>query len=70
MAGRGAQTFKKRQKEQQRREKQQEKFEKRKRRKETSTGGEGLGPPIEDVMEAPAGLPPELRPAEPELKGI
>ncbi len=37
MAGRGSQTFKKRQKEQQRKEKQQEKFAKRLQRKENRT---------------------------------
>lgn len=40
MAGRGAQSFKKRQKEQQRREKQQEKFAKRLERKRVGPGGE------------------------------
>jgi hypothetical protein len=59
MAGRGAQSFKKRQKEQQRREKQQEKFAKRMQRKlagpaeeepEIIIGEDGLPilPPSED----------------------
>ena len=44
MAGRGAQTFKKRQKEQQRREKQQEKFARRLQRKheKAASGQTGL----------------------------
>ena len=52
MAGRGAQTFKKRQKEQQRKEKAQEKLTKRLER--TPTGVPGSGPPIaepEDFLE-------------------
>jgi hypothetical protein len=40
MAGRGAQSFKKRQKEQQRKEKQQEKFAKRLERNRLGPGGE------------------------------
>jgi hypothetical protein len=40
MAGRGAQSFKKRQKEQQRKEKQQEKFAKRLERKRVGPGSE------------------------------
>jgi hypothetical protein len=40
MAGRGAQSFKKRQKEQQRKEKQQEKFAKRLERKRLGPAGE------------------------------
>lgn len=40
MAGRGPQTFKKRQKEQQRKEKQQEKLEKRMLRKQSKESGE------------------------------
>jgi hypothetical protein len=47
MAGRGPQSFKKRQKEQQRKEKQQEKAAKRLTRKE-------LGPETQDTMETPA----------------
>jgi hypothetical protein len=53
MAGRGAQTFKKRQKEQQRKEKQQEKFAKRLERKRLGPMPEGevdeFGEPIVSV---------------------
>jgi hypothetical protein len=48
MAGRGAQSFKKRQKEQQRKEKQQEKFAKRLERKRL-----GLGPEEGDTEDEP-----------------
>jgi hypothetical protein len=47
MAGRGPQSFKKKQKEQQRKEKQQEKFAKRMQRKEQ-------GPEDQDTTESPA----------------
>jgi hypothetical protein len=52
MAGRSAQSFKKRQKEQQRREKQQEKFAKRMQRKQQ---GPGDGEP--EVVIGEDGLP-------------
>ncbi len=55
MAGRGSQTFKKRQREQQRKEKQQEKFAKRLQRKENRTPGQG--PEFGDASEM---LPPDL----------
>ncbi len=55
MAGRGAQTFKKRQKEQQRKEKREEKFAKRLERKR-------LGPASEEPDESP--LDPELFPGD------
>lgn len=48
MAGRGAQSFKKRQKEQQRKEKQQEKFAKRLERKRLGPGAEGGEEPADD----------------------
>jgi hypothetical protein len=51
MAGRGPQSFKKRQKEQQRKEWQEEKRAKRGDRK--SDNPEGSGPPIEPVEDAP-----------------
>jgi hypothetical protein len=44
MAGRGQQTFKKRQKEQQRKEKAQAKMEKRLQRKQENEGRERIGP--------------------------
>ena len=44
MAGRGAQTFKKRQKEQQRREKQQEKFARRLQRKHEKAAADPSSP--------------------------
>lgn len=51
MAGRGPQTFKKRQKEQQRKEKQQEKMEKRVQRKQDSEGRDGSGPEMGEPLE-------------------
>jgi hypothetical protein len=51
MAGRGPQTFKKRQKEQQRKEKQQTKAEKRVERRQESEGREGSGPEMGEPME-------------------
>ena len=61
MAGRGAQTFKKRQKEQQRKERQQEKMEKRLQRKRESEDREGSGPemgePLEPILIDPLPLP-------------
>ena len=55
MAGRGPQTFKKRQKEQQRKERQQEKFEKRLQRKAESENRERSGPemgePLQPIVE-------------------
>ncbi len=52
MAGRGPQTFQKRQKEQQRKEKQQEKASRREDRKAESANREpGSGPPIEEAEE-------------------
>lgn len=58
MAGRGGQTFLKRQKEQQRKEKQQEKIARRQQRKtEKETGGGG--PIIEAMDESDLGLGPE-----------
>lgn len=51
MAGRGAQTFKKRQKEQQRKEKQQEKLAKRIERKRLGPGEPG--DELEDVLNGP-----------------
>ena len=59
MPGRGAQTFKKRQKEQERKERQQEKFAKRLERKRQDgtpqqdveiVGLDGLPPPEEEVV--------------------
>ncbi|MBI2686771.1 MAG: hypothetical protein HYX27_10680 [Acidobacteria bacterium] len=47
MAGRGAQTFNKRQKEQQRKERQQEKFAKRLERKKQSEAGQAPSDEIE-----------------------
>ena len=55
MAGRGAQTFKKRQKEQQRKEKQQEKLAKRAERKRL--GPDAPGDDIEELAEAPLSGP-------------
>ena len=58
MAGRGATTFEKRQKEQNRKEKRQDKLARRQQRKEESAQRPG-GPPIEPLdesfNEAPAG---------------
>jgi hypothetical protein len=54
MAGRGAQSFKKRQKEQQRKEKQQEKFAKRLERKR-----QGPSPATDEVVEGDGGPAPE-----------
>jgi hypothetical protein len=45
MAGRGPQTFQKRQKEQQRKERQQEKIDKRAQRKQQKENGTGEGGP-------------------------
>lgn len=55
MAGRGPQSFKKRQKEQQRKEKQQEKLAKKLARKQQSSGL----PPIEP-LETPASFPASM----------
>jgi hypothetical protein len=59
MASRGAQTYKKRQKEQQRKERQQEKFEKRMERKRQAsldrsetTGAETTPAPNEDAFQS------------------
>ena len=54
MAGRGAQTFKKRQKEQQRREKQQEKFARRLQRKheKVASGQSGVEEPAALELES------------------
>jgi hypothetical protein len=61
MAGRGPQTFKKRQKEQQRKERQQEKMEKKLQRRRESEDREGSGPemgePVERIVIDPALLP-------------
>jgi hypothetical protein len=54
MAGRGAQTFQKRQKEQQRKEKQQEKFAKRLERKRNPEGSE---PGVEETSAADEATP-------------
>lgn len=51
MAGRGPQTFKKRQKEQQRKEKQQVKAERREERRRESENREGSGPEMGEPME-------------------
>ena len=59
MAGRGPQTFKKRQKEQQRKERQQEKAEKRIQRRQESENREGSGPEM--------GEPLELEPIDPNM---
>ncbi len=64
MAGRGGQTFKKRQKEQNRREKQQEKMAKRLERKHNKTGG---GPEIAEPLEP--FYDPETDP-EPDIPGL
>lgn len=52
MAGRGSQTFQKRQKEQQRKEKQQEKMAKRLMKKQNKGTGEGDDSDIEPLTEA------------------
>jgi hypothetical protein len=61
MAGRGAQTFKKRQKEQQRKDRQQEKMEKRIQRKRENEDRVGSGPemgePMEPIIIDPLQLP-------------
>jgi len=58
MAGRGPQTFKKRQKEQQRKERQQAKLEKRMQRRQDQEGRERSGPemgePVVPVENYPA----------------
>jgi hypothetical protein len=51
MAGRGPQTFKKRQKEQQRKERQQEKMEKRLQRRRESGDREQSGPEMGEPVE-------------------
>lgn len=51
MAGRGQQTFKKRQKEQQRKEKQQVKMEKRLQRKQDNENRERTGPEMGEPLE-------------------
>lgn len=51
MAGRGPQTFKKRQKEQQRREKQQAKAERREERRKEAENREGSGPEMGEPVE-------------------
>lgn len=55
MAGRGKQTFKKRQKEQQRKERQQTKFEKRLQRKADNENRERSGPemgePVQPIVD-------------------
>ncbi len=50
MAGRGPQTFKKRQKEQQRKERQEEKLAKRLQRKQESTSGAPVDPDSDDWL--------------------
>lgn len=57
MAGRGAQTFKKRQKEQQRKERQQEKMEKRLQRKRENGDREESGPEMGEPL-APIEIDP------------
>ena len=52
MAGRGAQTFKKHQKEQQRKERQQAKLARRAQRKTDSEGREISGPEMGEPMES------------------
>jgi len=61
MAGRGPQSFKKRQKEQQRKEWQEEKRAKRIQRKQDGTDGPG-GPPIETADGEPFSLDDIPRP--------
>jgi hypothetical protein len=56
MAGRGATTFEKRQKEQNRKEKRQDKLARRQQRKQESTDRPG-GPPIEQIDGAPEEAP-------------
>jgi hypothetical protein len=51
MAGRGPQSFKKRQKEQQRKEKQQAKMEKKLQRRSESENREGSGPEMGEPIE-------------------
>jgi hypothetical protein len=81
MAGRGPQTFKKRQKEQQRKEKQQEKIAKRLQRRQekpdSTLDSDGIEWPTEDTAEAGIsddGINPVRRPdptsgaPEPELQ--
>jgi hypothetical protein len=63
MAGRGAQTFKKRQKEQQRKEKQQEKFAKRIERKKMGPEGESEDDNLENQMTTAQEAMAELRAA-------
>jgi hypothetical protein len=58
MAGRGPQTFTKRQKEQSRKEKQQEKLAKRLQRKEQKTEGGGE---LDEIRPGPQPLPEEFR---------
>jgi hypothetical protein len=67
MAGRGPQTFKKRQKEQQRKEKQQEKLEKRLQRKQQKEDGTWNPDAGDDVDTEPdAATNDDLPPAQPE----
>lgn len=51
MAGRGQQTFKKRQKEQQRKDRQQAKIEKRIQRKQDNEGRERSGPEMGEPVD-------------------
>ena len=60
MAGRGPQTFKKRQKEEQRKEKQREKLARRIQRKQEKE----LGPPAEDEALSVEALPVEEQASE------
>ena len=61
MAGRGPQTFKKRQKEQQRKDRQQEKMEKRLQRRRESTDREESGPEMGEPLQPIVVDPAELR---------
>lgn len=57
MAGRGPQTFKKRQKEQQRKERQAEKMARRLNRKNESKPAESDGNPLGDALDSHASSP-------------
>ncbi|MCX6620359.1 MAG: hypothetical protein NTY38_04660 [Acidobacteria bacterium] len=63
MAGRGSQTFQKRQKEQQRKEKQQEKMAKRLLKKQTDVTGRNPDDDIELLTEAQRMAEEEYNPA-------